>query len=463
MPKKYRAIETKTLANKEKQELVAGLLPTWVKGLTLVAEIQEAKIRQGERVGWLKNSDYPDSKPPSYLKARQWKNIANQVNSSLHSWKASIIKRVRPHIFGLDVSEKERKKLFKMNLAGEWYQDERLAVIVDTLLEDHPYPSFESTRTMLMDGLIAPIQETRKGTVFQEWVRITLPDRSPVYLPLVENPYLESQPGEPKTIQIKVLRDNSVTLRVVKVTEYDEPIVDTDAEIGLDWGLKNLLTTSSGRLYGSQLYSWLVEVDEILVKLVKNLQKNGFKKLNRSKRYRRLNHRIREYVTNEVGRIVNLIGEEELKYITVEDLDFRGGGLSRRLNRIITRAGRKVLKNRLAEQSEETGVEIVTVPAYYSSQECAPCGYVDRRNRASQSIFKCKFCGFKSHADVNAGRVMKGRRSIPSFASVASKEDALEVLDQRFSQKWGLSFDQYQERSTPRPCSRASSTQLVAT
>ena len=135
----------------------------------------------------------------------------------------------------------------------------------------------------------------------------------------------------------------------------------------------------------------------------------------------------------------------------LEESDFRGGGLSRRLNRVVTRAGRKVLRKRLQGLAEVSGVEVTSVPAFYSSRECASCGYVDKNNRKSQAKFECKFCGNKSHADVNAAKVVRDRRSVLSFGSYISKEDALEVLDQKFTQQWAISFDQYRKRSTPRP------------
>jgi len=37
------------------------------------------------------------------------------------------------------------------------------------------------------------------------------------------------------------------------------------------------------------------------------------------------------------------------------------------------------------------------------------CGYVDKSNRKSQSVFECKFCHSIIHADVNAPRNLKKR------------------------------------------------------
>jgi len=46
-----------------------------------------------------------------------------------------------------------------------------------------------------------------------------------------------------------------------------------------------------------------------------------------------------------------------------------------------------------------------------ASQECSSCGYVDRRNRRSQSEFLCRSWGRQKHPDVHAACTVKGRRS----------------------------------------------------
>jgi transposase len=56
----------------------------------------------------------------------------------------------------------------------------------------------------------------------------------------------------------------------------------------------------------------------------------------------------------------------------------------------------------LAYKARAAGVAFVQVDPAHASQVCHVCGYVDRRNRLSQSICKCGRCGFVGHADHNA-------------------------------------------------------------
>jgi putative transposase len=55
----------------------------------------------------------------------------------------------------------------------------------------------------------------------------------------------------------------------------------------------------------------------------------------------------------------------------------------------------------LPYKARAAGVAFVQVDAH-TSQTCSRCGWVDKRNRLSQSDFKCGRCRFLGHADHNA-------------------------------------------------------------
>ena len=113
-----------------------------------------------------------------------------------------------------------------------------------------------------------------------------------------------------------------------------------------------------------------------------------------------------ETLTNK-GKIDNL---EPLWSHYTSLLDNRGGGLSRRMNRLLARTYRKVIKDKLTRLKEKFGITTVEVNAAYTSQECSKCGFVSKGNRKSQSKFSCTCCGHKVNADVNAARnIIKSR------------------------------------------------------
>ena len=77
------------------------------------------------------------------------------------------------------------------------------------------------------------------------------------------------------------------------------------------------------------------------------------------------------------------------------------------LNRAILDKGWHQLEMFTRYKAQFAGKAVFKVPAQYTSQECAPCGYTHPDNRKSQSLFQCGYCGHVDHADKNASLVIK--------------------------------------------------------
>jgi len=69
---------------------------------------------------------------------------------------------------------------------------------------------------------------------------------------------------------------------------------------------------------------------------------------------------------------------------------------------------RSYLANRATCIAEEEGIWVDYVNPAYSSQTCASCGNRDRLSRV-KLVFKCTACGSRTHADINAARVIAQR------------------------------------------------------
>lgn len=231
------------------------------------------------------------------------------------------------------------------------------------------------------------------------------------------------------------LKDGEVVLRQAVDLPVEE-VARTGEVLALDWGLSSLFTTDTGEQFGQWLYPWLREQDKKLMKLTAELQRLGVKPLS-SKRYRKLQNSISSAVKNEVGRILNKIDLRGVSALTVESLDFCGGGLSKRTNRILSRAGRGAVSQKLKDLAER-GVDIQEVNPAYTSQQCSSCGFATKENRTGKK-FQCLFCGRKLNADHN-GAINIGRRR--SVADDGYRYWALSTvrreLDTRFTARWGI-------------------------
>jgi putative transposase len=71
------------------------------------------------------------------------------------------------------------------------------------------------------------------------------------------------------------------------------------------------------------------------------------------------------------------------------------------LNREILSSGWGLLVRRLDEKAVG---RVQKINAAFTSQRCSACGYVDRKSRESQAIFRCTACAFACNADVNAAK-----------------------------------------------------------
>ena len=79
------------------------------------------------------------------------------------------------------------------------------------------------------------------------------------------------------------------------------------------------------------------------------------------------------------------------------------------LNRALLSKGLGKMIAFLEYKARRLGKLVVTVPAHYTSQECAKCGHIHPENRQTQSLFVCISCGNRDNADNNAAKVIVKR------------------------------------------------------
>jgi putative transposase len=216
---------------------------------------------------------------------------------------------------------------------------------------------------------------------------------------------------------VQVNEGDDGVIRLGVVTDVTQPFAEERAKytplrdtLSLDFGLATLIATDAGDLMGRDALRQLEKLDKRISTIARHRQKAGLKV--RSKRYDKAVRQLRGWLKTEINRILNrLVLLRKPAHLTVERLDFRMPGLSKRMNRILTNCGRSVFRAKLQDLEERYGVSHTQVHAAYSSQSCSHCGWVENNNRRSQSEFRCRCCGTRMHADVNAARNLGARRS----------------------------------------------------
>jgi IS605 OrfB family transposase len=177
---------------------------------------------------------------------------------------------------------------------------------------------------------------------------------------------------------------------------------EPDGFIGVDLGIENIATASTGYLAaGRGLNRYRKRQLALRAKLQKKRTNSAKRRLKaRSRKEARhaanQNHIISKTIVTEAERTGRGLSLEELKGIR---------------NRVRLRKPQRValhswafaqLGDFIVYKAKRAGVPLVFVDPAYTSQTCAECGHVDKRNRVDQGLFICRGCGVVAHADRNA-------------------------------------------------------------
>ncbi|OIH86637.1 hypothetical protein BLJ79_01315 [Arthrobacter sp. UCD-GKA] len=478
-------------ANTGKEQALAALFPAFRDTLANLSSMTLRELQEGAPLAkWRILTDLPFG---TRLSARQVKSAQNQMHAAHAAWLALLEAAIRQNLTASTLQGHRLATLYRINSRRAWWATDltlpwqetssgELVHVSHAYAEKHPeacvwvpvapddlklarhlakhvslrqarHPDLSRVRTLILDGIIAKPERATTANEYAWWVTVaTLTRGKPERIPLETNTYFEKLLAAPGAelagaIQLHLDTDNhgqpsgaSVSLLLNTPDGHKRT---TGTVLGLDFGMANaLFATSDGRLLGQAMLHTLRKWDERLNIIAAATQSRGLR-LRDNSEYRRLNQRIRDYVTNEVGRLLNILardgGDERVMELVVEKLDFRGGGMSRRMNRLITRTGRACVKTRLAALTAKHGIAVTEIGSAYTSQECSGCWYTSQTNRKAKH-FGCRFCGLKLHADINAARVIRGRRSFPlqDHGSKPGRNTTLRKLDQRHRQRWGL-------------------------
>ncbi|MFF1569521.1 RNA-guided endonuclease InsQ/TnpB family protein [Streptomyces sp. NPDC058293] len=203
-------------------------------------------------------------------------------------------------------------------------------------------------------------------------------------------------------------RDGSFYL--VAVCDIPEPDpYEPGAFIGVDLGIANIATTSTGyKAAGRNLNRHRRQQRE----LRRKLQAKGTKSAKRRLRMRRRKEqRHAKNINHIIAKKIVTEAERTSSGIALEDL----GGIRQRVR---LRKPQRVtlhswafhqLGSFLEYKARRAGVPLVYVDAAYTSQTCADCDHVDKKNRIDQATLICRNCGVVAHADRNASRNIAAR------------------------------------------------------
>ena len=239
----------------------------------------------------------------------------------------------------------------------------------------------------------------------------------------------------------RIVRENGkYYLSLTVVVERDFEPVKKSEEIGIDWGLFNLLMISKGKDFYSvdnflkKYKSHTVEnQNSMITKLQKEISKlnkiidhkvkiNKKRKLDdpyhskniqklRSKVYN-LYQRISNIKNDYLNKVVYSLAKDHPRYIAIEDLSFKddlmkspdGTAKDKRIRKLLLGTSPYMFRQKLISACIRERIELRAVDKNYpSSQICSKCGTIQAID-LGQRKFKCPNCGLELDRDKNASK-----------------------------------------------------------
>ena len=209
--------------------------------------------------------------------------------------------------------------------------------------------------------------------------------------------------------------------------------------VGIDVGIANFVTTSTGKQYGSFHKNLRARHKRDRAKRRRKaklracLKKKGVKHLPSTSS--RTGQRLMRHVKHEINHAVNQCFAEPEH----QGIQFAYEALSVASMRFKARAQNAYLRashlghipQQIRWNSQKRGVKATPVISAYSSQECSVCHYTDRTNRPDQRTFRCQVCGFAAHADYNAAVNLSRRVGDRQLRACGDRSAIKAVLMQR--------------------------------
>ncbi len=177
---------------------------------------------------------------------------------------------------------------------------------------------------------------------------------------------------------------------------------DYTNEIGISLGLWDMITTSTGHIYGSEFGRMQKEIYDYRV-----CERRAYGKESGApprKKYIARREKMEETLKNYINREINRMFAEEkpAKLYMAKLPQHPGGGNARYLLRVWKKG---YVTERLKWKCRQNGIEIVEVLGNGLSTECSVCGaYCEIRGQNRYEDFKCKNCGYEEDRKINAAK-----------------------------------------------------------
>ena len=277
--------------------------------------------------------------------------------------------------------KKQEQRLYfinKLNEEGKFKQARKLQKIYDDV--SCSKPNIKKVEIELDERFVKI--DLNNETSFDGWITLgSLGNKLKLVIPFKSSKHLNKLKELGQIKKGIRLSKSKITFNV----EIEEPVNTGTETLGIDIGVKTLLSTSTGFQTRENEHGYnLDNINDLLAKKVKGSK--GFK-------------RTQSHRSNYISWSINQLNFKNVKVLKLEDIkNLRYKcNTSRKLNHFVY----SEIFGKLEQRAEILGVQVVKVTPTYTSQRCSHCGWVRKLNRKGQK-FKCTKCGYTQDADLNA-------------------------------------------------------------
>jgi putative transposase len=209
---------------------------------------------------------------------------------------------------------------------------------------------------------------------------------------------------------LKKDKKNRIYLHLVVSKDITDPTPELTNDrkiIGIDSGIKRIAVTSDKQFFNGGYLNTVRTRYKRLRSVLQSKRHSGKRHLKKLKT--KENRFVRDVLHVVSKKIVSRLSSKDI--VVMEDLTgIRDNCKLRKEQRIKVHMWPfLILHDFVKYKSENKGCLFLDTNPKNTSRECSRCGYIDKKNRKSQSEFKCVKCGNTLNADFNGSKVISLR------------------------------------------------------
>ena len=207
---------------------------------------------------------------------------------------------------------------------------------------------------------------------------------------------------------------------------------DYTNEVGVSLGLWNMITTSTGNIYGSEFGRMQNEISDYILK---EMRQSGKMKACDTKKYAadraKMDAALKNYINREINRMLE---SEKPKAVYMAKLP-RNSGMPMKGtgDTYFLKMWKKgFVTERIQWKCQKNGVQIIEVIGKGIGTECSVCG---KKGHIEGERFQCQVCGFEENKKINSAknaliRGKTGKQLNKHFPQTKNEKAAKEMAEQ---------------------------------